>query len=108
MVTSLTSADDTFKAGTQGASVSMVEPASFFSKCPKCGHPRLQNAYVQRGLVRLLDIGQPIYAYCLICDVQWPITAQERLLLARGIPGAQQRTTPSRSDEPPQRHSPSR
>jgi hypothetical protein len=86
----------------------MAEATSFFSRCPKCGHPRLQNTYVQRGLVRLLDIGQPIYAYCLICDVQWPITAQERLLLARAIPGVQPRTTPSLSDEPPQRQSPPR
>lgn len=104
----LTSADDTFQAAAQGANASMVEPVSFFSKCPKCGHPRLQNAYVQRGLVRLLDIGQPIYAYCLICDVQWPITLQERHILARGIPGMQRRTAPSSSDVPPQRRSPSR
>jgi hypothetical protein len=86
----------------------MVEPTSFFSRCPKCRQPRLQNAYVQRELVRLLDTGQPIDAYCLICDVQWPITRQERSLVARGIEAMQQRAAPSSLDEPPQRRPPSR
>ena len=29
--------------------------------------------------------GQAIDAYCLLCDVAWPISAQERFLIARAI-----------------------
>jgi hypothetical protein len=32
-----------------------------------------------------LGAGQEIDAYCLQCDVVWPISAQERFVIARGI-----------------------
>jgi hypothetical protein len=93
---------------TQGAGGAMVEPTAFFSKCPKCGHPRLQNTYVQRGLVRLLDAGQPINAYCVICDVQWPISRRERYLVAKGIAVIPERAAQSSSDDQPPHRPPGR
>jgi hypothetical protein len=63
----------------------MRETTAFFSTCPSCKHPRLQNGYERIELVESLGAGQAIDAYCLQCDVVWPISAQERFLIARGI-----------------------
>jgi hypothetical protein len=63
----------------------MRETTAFFSTCPTCKHPRLQNGYERIELVESLAAGQAIDAYCLQCDVVWPISAQERFLIARGI-----------------------
>ena len=63
----------------------MSETTAFFSTCPSCKHPRLQNGYERIELVESLGVGQAIDAYCLQCDVLWPISAQERFLIARGI-----------------------
>ena len=54
------------------------KPINFVSTCPVCGQRRLQYAYTWRALVRLLDQGQIIDAYCRRCDVVWPVSAQER------------------------------
>jgi hypothetical protein len=69
------------------------ETTAFFSTCPSCKHPRLQNGYERIELVESLGAGQAIDAYCLQCDVLWPISAQERFLIARGI-------TPPQHDPP--------
>ena len=74
----------------------MSDSMSFFSKCPKCGYARLQDGYTRVVLVGALDTGLTIEAYCLQCDVVWPISVQERSLLARGI-AAEQQETSSRS-----------
>ena len=71
----------------------MSETTAFFSTCPSCKHPRLQNGYERIELVESLGAGQAIDAYCLQCDVLWPISAQERFLIARGI-------TPPQHDPP--------
>ena len=71
----------------------MSETTAFFSTCPSCKHPRLQNGYERIELVESLGTGQAIDAYCLQCDVLWPISAQERFLIARGI-------TPPQRDPP--------
>jgi hypothetical protein len=63
----------------------MLETTAFFSTCPRCKHPKLQNGYERIELVESLGAGQAIDAYCLQCDVVWPISAQERVLIARGI-----------------------
>jgi hypothetical protein len=63
----------------------MRETAAFFSKCPRCKHPRLQNGYERIELLESLSAGQAIDAYCLLCDVVWPISAQERFLIATTI-----------------------
>jgi len=87
----------------------MGESTSFFSKCPKCGIARLQSGYTRGALLKLLESGDPISAYCATCDLQWPITVQERYLVARGIAAADQRDAPSSpSDHHPRRRPPSR
>lgn len=91
--------------------MALAEPTSFFSKCPNCGHSRLQSGYARDALMGLLDQGEPIAAYCVTCDVGWSVAVQERYLIARGIAATDQRDT-SRSlpDDslPPQRRPPSR
>ena len=54
------------------------KPINFVSTCPACGQKRVQYAYTRRALVRLLEKGQIIDAYCRRCDVVWPVSAQER------------------------------
>jgi hypothetical protein len=87
----------------------MSATTSFFSKCRKCGYARLQSGYTRGALVQLLETGDPINAYCVTCDVHWPIAVQERYLVARGIaPMDQGDTLPSPSDDHPLRGRPSR
>lgn len=88
--------------------MALADPTSFFSKCPNCGHSRLQSQYAQGELVRLLDQGEPINAYCVTCDVGWPVAVQERYLIARGIAAMDQRdasSLPPDDSLPPQRPS---
>ena len=54
------------------------KPINFVSTCPECGQKRVQYAYTRRALVRLLEKGRIIDAYCRRCDVVWPVSAQER------------------------------
>ena len=63
----------------------MRETTAFFSTCPRCKHPRLQSGYQRIELLESLDAGRAIDAYCLQCDVAWPISAQERFLITRAI-----------------------
>jgi hypothetical protein len=63
----------------------MTKLVSFFSTCPACGQQQLQLAYTRRALLRLLESGNMIDAYCLACDVVWPVNAQERNLVATAI-----------------------
>jgi hypothetical protein len=70
----------------------MGNSVSFFSTCPACRHARLQNGYTCAELAESLDTGHAIDAYCLMCDVVWPITAQERFLIATQLAASQQAT----------------
>jgi hypothetical protein len=54
------------------------KPFNFVSTCPVCGQKRVQYAYTWQALVRLLEKGLIIDAYCRRCDVVWPVSAQER------------------------------
>jgi hypothetical protein len=72
----------------------MSEPASFFSMCPACRQPRLQHGYTRVALITMLQCGDEIDAYCVMCDALWPISAQERLLLARAIAAEQPNASP--------------
>jgi hypothetical protein len=63
----------------------MTKPVSFFSTCPACGQQQLQLAYTRHALLRLLKSGNIIDAYCLACDVVWPVTAQGRVRLAKEL-----------------------
>jgi hypothetical protein len=58
---------------------------TFVSTCPACGLQRSQNGYTRRAIARLLETSHTIDAYCVPCDVLWPISADERLVMARII-----------------------
>jgi hypothetical protein len=80
----------------------MTKPVSFFSTCPVCGQQQLQLAYTRRALVSLLKTSNIIDAYCLACDVVWPVSAQERNSVATAIAAAQPGATPlPRRAQPP-------
>jgi ribosomal protein L32 len=51
---------------------------TFVSTCPKCGHERLQHGYTRRVLYNLLNTRRKIDAYCIVCNVCWPIGESER------------------------------
>ena len=61
----------------------MSQLITFFSSCPTCGHQQLQDGYTRAALVRLLERGRIIEAYCLTCDMLWPVAPAERVALAR-------------------------
>ena len=63
----------------------MKNPLIFVSTCPSCGRQQLQHGHTRRALTRLIESGQIIDAYCLECDVVWPVTAAERALIACAI-----------------------
>ena len=50
----------------------------FVSTCPKCGHERPQHGYSRRVLFSLLNKRLKIDAYCIDCNVCWPISESER------------------------------
>ena len=43
---------------------------------------RLQDGYTRRALV---ETNHTIDAYCATCDVLWPVSAPERVVIARAI-----------------------
>jgi len=55
---------------------------TFVSVCPKCGHPRFQHGYTRRTLAKLLNMRRKIDAYCMDCNVCWPISESERRSIA--------------------------
>lgn len=55
---------------------------SFASTCPLCGKLRSQHGYGYSELAESLSGEQTIDAYCLTCDVVWPINAEERCEVA--------------------------
>ena len=90
--------------GLGNGSAPMTRPVSFFSTCPTCGQQQLQLAYTRRALLRLLESGNIIDAYCLACDVVWPVSAQERNLVVAAIAAGPLGATPTpRGNESPRR-----
>ena len=67
----------------------MLKRVRFVSTCPVCGAQQLQLAYTRRALIRLLENANTIDAYCLACDVVWPVNVQERNLVAAAIAAGQ-------------------
>ena len=63
----------------------MKNPLIFVSRCPACGRQQLQHGHTRRALTRLIQSCQIVDAYCLDCDVVWPVTAEERALIACAI-----------------------
>src|SRR5215467_5150412 len=60
-------------------------PSPFVSTCPVCAQERVQYAYTRRALVGFLEKGQIVDARCETCDVVWPVSAQERVVIARAV-----------------------
>ena len=52
----------------------------FKSTCPKCGNARPQR-YELNSLLRLLNRGYPVEAYCSLCEEYWPISIKQRASL---------------------------
>jgi hypothetical protein len=73
----------------------MSRHVRFLSKCPVCGQQQLQLAYTRRALLKLLYTGNVIDAYCLACDVVWPVNSQERHLVATAIAPEYRGETPT-------------
>ena len=67
----------------------MLKRVRFLSTCPVCGEQQLQLAYTRRALSRLLENANIIDAYCLACDVVWPVNVQERNSVAAAIAAGQ-------------------
>jgi hypothetical protein len=63
----------------------MDGPFAFTSTCPRCGHERSQDEFDRRSLRRSLALGHLIEGYCARCDDLWPISIQERALLAQAL-----------------------
>ena len=61
------------------------DSAPFLSMCPTCEDLRLQLGYSPGGLLRRLNHNRPIEACCVTCNQFWPITAQERMRLAKEL-----------------------
>lgn len=61
------------------------EAVVFTATCPKCKNVRAQRGYSPRSLFPLLGSKRAIEAYCVSCDAFWPISAKERLVLAKTI-----------------------
>jgi len=57
------------------------KPVGFRSVCPKCAEMRPQRGYDRNSLLRLLNGGYPVEAYCVACDEYWPISIKERVAL---------------------------
>jgi hypothetical protein len=73
----------------------MNKPNIFVSACPACGQQRLQHAYPRRMLMKLLATRHTIDAYCVECDIVWPISAPERFAIAEAIASGHSDARPS-------------
>ncbi|MBV8909718.1 MAG: hypothetical protein JOZ89_03060 [Gammaproteobacteria bacterium] len=73
----------------------MSKHVRFLSTCPVCGQQQLQLAYTRRALLKLLATGNVIDAYCLACDVVWPVNYRERQVVARAIASESRGATPA-------------
>jgi hypothetical protein len=76
MATTIPGAD---QASTQDAAV------RFTSECPRCRRQQTQGGFSRAALRGLLDIDFAIYAHCPDCDVQWPLSAQDRVRVAKAV-----------------------
>jgi hypothetical protein len=51
---------------------------AFRATCPNCAQVRPQRGYNRDSLLRLLNGGHPVDAYCPVCDEVWVISVKER------------------------------
>jgi hypothetical protein len=66
----------------------------FVSMCPSCKRQQPQDAFAVADLVRLLNGGYPIEAYCVPCDEFWPISFEKRVELIQVVAAAGRDTPP--------------
>jgi hypothetical protein len=76
---------------------------TFFSTCPTCGHQQPQDGYSRAGLTKRLERGRIIEAYCLNCDVRWPISPDERAAMAEAMVAGHQDASSLAGDCAPKR-----
>jgi len=75
----------------------MKNPFIFASTCPTCGQRQSQRGHTRRALVRLIASRQTIDAYCLECDIVWPVTAEERVAIECAVEMSRSGTTPAKA-----------
>ena len=73
----------------------MGQAIVFVSTCPRCRREQPQDGLTIADLVRLLNGGYPIEAYCVTCDEFWPVTLQERVRLGEFVAGLHASRSPS-------------
>jgi hypothetical protein len=73
----------------------MKNPFIFASTCPTCRQKQSQRGHTRRALVRLIESRQTIDAYCLDCDIVWPVTAEERVAIGCAVEMSKRGTTPA-------------
>jgi hypothetical protein len=69
------------RARTRGAnnpSVCNRPKIAIVSICPRCGHESFKHRYTRRALSVLLHTGRRFNAYCIVCNVCWPVSERER------------------------------
>jgi hypothetical protein len=66
----------------------MTQAIVFVSTCPSCRREQPQDAFSVADLLRLLNGGYPIEAYCVPCDEFWPIGLKERVELGEAVTAA--------------------
>jgi len=82
------------KSTTKKDGAAMKNPLIFVSTCPSCGQPRLQYGHTRRALTKLIESREIIDAYCLECDVVWPVAPEDRTLIACALAHRQSSTGP--------------
>jgi len=75
----------------------MKNPFIFASTCPTCARRQSQHGHTCRALVRLIASRQTIDAYCLECDIVWPVTAEERVAIECAVEMSRSGTTPAKA-----------
>jgi ribosomal protein L32 len=81
------------RAGTRRAADPRVwnfPRITLVSTCPNCSRERLQHGYTRRVLFDLLKTRRKIDAYCIVCNVCWPITEGERREISRQMTARRQ------------------
>jgi len=72
----------------------MNQAIVFVSTCPICEREQPQDAFTVADLVRLLNGGYPVEAYCVPCDKFWSLSLQERVELGEAVAVVSKGTPP--------------
>ena len=82
----------------------MSQAIVFASTCPHCEREQVQDGFTVADLMRLLDGGYPIEAYCVVCDEFWPISLQKRLELGEVVAATRRDELPLKARERLKQH----